>query len=54
MTKPVFRTSDKDRLKTGCTTAEDGQRLEISDLGCKRVVQKVKSVQRSGTEAIRT
>ena len=32
MRKPVFRVSDPVRHKPGCTAAEDGYRLEISDL----------------------
>ena len=30
--KPVFGVSDQVRHKPGCTTTEDGKRLEISDL----------------------
>ena len=32
MRKPVFWVSDQIRRKLGCTTTEDGQRLEILDL----------------------
>ena len=31
--KPVIRVSDKVQHKQGCTTIEDGYRVEISDLG---------------------
>ena len=33
MRKPVFGVSDQVPHKPGCTATEDGQRLEISDLG---------------------
>ena len=33
MRKPVFEVSCQVRHKPGCTATEDGQRLEISDLG---------------------
>ena len=33
MRKPVFGVSDQVQHKLGCTTTEDGKRLEISDLG---------------------
>ena len=32
MRKPVFRVFHQVRYKPGCTTTEDGWRLEISDL----------------------
>ena len=32
MRKPVFHVSDQVRHKPGCTTTEDGWRLEISEL----------------------
>ena len=35
MRKPVFGASDQVRHKPGCTTTEDGWRLEISDLGSR-------------------
>ena len=37
--KPVFGVSDQVRHKPGCTTTEDGWRLEISDLGSIRVAK---------------
>ena len=37
MRKPVFGVADQVQHKLGCTTTEDGQRLEISDLGRIRV-----------------
>ena len=36
--KPVFGVSDQVRHKPGCTATEDGQRLEISDLGNRGIV----------------
>ena len=33
MRKPVFRVSDRVQHKVDCTTTEDDQRLEISDIG---------------------
>ena len=33
--KPNFDVSDQVWHKPGCTTAEDGQRLELSDLGSR-------------------
>ena len=33
--KPVFGVSDQVRHEPGCTTTEDGKRLEISDLGSR-------------------
>ena len=36
--KPVFGVSDQVRYKPGCTATEDGQRLEISDLGSRGIV----------------
>ena len=33
MRKPVFGVSDQVRHKPGCTTTEDGWRIEIPDLG---------------------
>ena len=36
--KPVFGVSDHVRHKPGCTTTEDGKRLEISDLGSRGIV----------------
>ena len=38
MRKPVHRVSDQVRHKWGCTTKEDGQRLEISNLGGRGIV----------------
>ena len=38
MKKPVFGVSDQVRHKPGCTTTEDGWRLEISDLGSRGIV----------------
>ena len=38
MRKLVFRVSDQVRHKLGCTAIEDGQRLEISDLGSRGIV----------------
>ena len=39
--KPVFGVSDQVRHKPGCTTTEDGQRLEILDLGSRGIVLSV-------------
>ena len=36
--KTGLRVSDHVRHKTACTTTEDGQRLEISDLGSRGIV----------------
>ena len=45
--KPVFWISDQVRHKPGCTTTEDGLRLEISDLGrrdCTIIVAKTEAL----------
>ena len=39
--KPVFGFSDQVRHKPGCTATEDGQRLNISDLGRRGIVLSV-------------
>ena len=39
--KPVFGVFDQVRHKPGCTVIEDGQRLEISDLGSRGIVLSV-------------
>ena len=39
--KPVFGVSDQVRQKPGCTTTEDGWRLEILDLGSRGIVLSV-------------
>ena len=39
--KPVFGVSDQVRHKPGCTATEDGQRLEISDIGSRGTVLSV-------------
>ena len=36
--KPVFGVSDLVRYKPGCATSEYGLRIEISDLGSRRIV----------------
>ena len=38
MRKRVLGASDQVRHKPGCTAKEDGQRLEISDLGRRGIV----------------
>ena len=38
MRKPVLGVSDQVRYKPGLTATEDGQRLEISDLGSRAIV----------------
>ena len=38
MSKPVFGVSDQVRHKSGCTVAEDGQRLDSSDLGSRGIL----------------
>ena len=38
MRKPVFEVSDRVRHELGCTATEDGQSLEIFDLGSRGVV----------------
>ena len=38
MRKPVFGASDQVPHKPGCTTTEDGLRLEISNLGSRGIV----------------
>ena len=38
MKKPVIGVSDQVRQKPGCTTTEDGYKLEISDLGSRGIV----------------
>ena len=43
--KPVFGVSDQARNKPGCTTTEDGLRLEISDFGSKGILLKLDSGQ---------
>ena len=37
--KPVFGVSNQGRHKLGCTTTEDGWRIEILDLGSRGIVQ---------------
>ena len=44
--KPVFRVSEQIRHKPGCTATEDGQRLEIPDLGRRGIVLSVKQKKR--------
>ena len=46
--KPVFGVSNQVRHKPGCSTTEDGLRLEISDLGstCRGIVLSMKQKQR--------
>ena len=39
--KPVFGVSDHVSHKPGCTVTEDGERLEISDLGSRGIVLSV-------------
>ena len=39
--KPVFGVFDQVRHKPGCTTTEDGLRLEISDLDSRGIVLSV-------------
>ena len=39
--KPVFVVSDQVQHIPGCTAAEDGWRLEISDLGSRGIVLSV-------------
>ena len=39
--KPVFGVSDQVQRKPGGTATEDGQRLEISDLGSRGIVLSV-------------
>ena len=39
--KPVFGVSDQVRHKPGCTATEDGEKLEISDLGSRGIVLSV-------------
>ena len=51
MRKPVFGVSDQVRYKLGCTTTEDGKRLEISDLGSRGVVPSM--YQNKGTDQLR-
>ena len=36
--KPVFGVSDHARYKPSCTSKEDGEKLEISDLGRIEIV----------------
>ena len=36
--KPVFGVSDQVQHKPDCTVTEDGERLEISDLGSRGIV----------------
>ena len=38
VTKPVFGVSDQVRYKPGCAATEDGQKLEISELGIRGIV----------------
>ena len=38
MRKPVFGVSDQVQHKPGCTGTEDGQSLEISDLGSRGII----------------
>ena len=46
MRKPVFGVSDQVGHKQGCTTAEDGKKFEISDLGSIGIVLSMKRTQR--------
>ena len=39
--KPVVGVSDQVRHKPACTATEDGQRLEISDLGSREIALSV-------------
>ena len=39
--KPVFGVSDQVPHKPGCTTTQDGMRLEISDIGRRWIVLSV-------------
>ena len=41
MRKPVLGVSDLVQHKHGCTATEDGERLEISDLGSRGIVLSV-------------
>ena len=41
MRKRVFEVSDQVRHKPGCAATEDGQRLEISDVGSRGIVLSV-------------
>ena len=41
MRKPVFGVSDQVRHKPGCTFTEDGERLEVSDIGSRGIVLSV-------------
>ena len=52
MRKSVFGVSDQDRHEPGCTAAEDGQRLEISDLSSRGIVLSVK--RNKGTDQLRS
>ena len=44
MRKQVFGVSDQVHYKPGCTATEDGQRLEILDLGSRGIVAKTKAL----------
>ena len=39
--KPVLGVSDQVRHKPGCTATEDGEKLEISDIGSRGIVLSV-------------
>ena len=39
--KPVFGNSDQVTHKPGCTTTQDGKKLEISDVGSRGIVLSV-------------
>ena len=44
--KPVFGVSNQVRHKPDCTATEDGQRLEISNLGSREIVLSVERKER--------
>ena len=50
MRKPVFGVSDLEPHKPGSTTTQDGQRLQISDLGSRGIV--LSGSQNKGTDQL--
>ena len=36
--KPVFAVSDQVRHKLDCAETDDGQRVEISNIGCREII----------------
>ena len=50
MRKPVFGVSDHVRHKPGCTTTQDGKKLEISYLGSRGIIYYLCSVNKGADQ----